>query len=155
MKVQCLVKYFFFKQPTQGKGSFVNLSQFCHNFEMFLGRGVDEDARDETHVQTDVETAEDDDGVEEELQLALLLSTGHLDRRQSWLVEQRINEIRYNLRPRRRAARTPVREEKENVYEMDEKEPEFPAGEPELPVEAAASHATVGAEGGAAIQDQT
>ena len=112
----------------------------------FIVDPVDEDARDETYVQTDAETAEDDDGVEEELQLALLLSTGRLDRRQSWLAEQRINEIRYNLRSRRRAARSPVREEKENECDMDEKEPDtLPAGEPELPAEAAASHAGVGA----------
>ena len=81
------------------------------------------------------------------MQLALLLSTGHLDRRQSWLAEQRINEIRYNLRPRRLAARRPEREDKDNEWEMDEKEPDmFPAGEPELPAKAAVSHAAVGAE---------
>ena len=49
----------------------------------FIVDPVDDDARDETYVQTDVDTAEDDDGVEEELQLALLLSSGRLDRRQS------------------------------------------------------------------------
>ena len=58
---------------------------------------MDGDERDETHVKTDVDTDYDDDGTEEELQLALLLSTGRLDRRQSWLAEQRINEIRYDL----------------------------------------------------------
>ena len=45
----------------------------------FIVDPVDEDDRDETYVVTDVDTAEDDDGVEEELQLALLLSTGRLN----------------------------------------------------------------------------
>ena len=58
---------------------------------------MDDDERDETYVKTDVDTDYDDDGAEEELQLALLMSSGRLDRRQSWLAEQRINELRYNL----------------------------------------------------------
>ena len=101
---------------------------------------MDGDERDETHVKTDVDTDYDDDGTEEELQLALLLSTGRLDRRQSWLAEQRINEIRYDLRPRHLAARRARREEKDSECELDEKEPDIcPAEEPEYPAKGAKS----------------
>ena len=106
----------------------------------FIVDPVEDDDRDETYVRTDVDTDYEDDDADEELRLALLLSSGRLDRRQSWLAEQRINEIRYNLRPRHLVARRARREEKDSECELDEKEPDIcPAEEPEYPAKGAKS----------------
>ena len=87
------------------------------------------------------DTDYDEDGMEEELQLALLLSTGRLDRRQPWFADQLINEI-----GRRVVTHRSAREEKDNEWETNEKDPDiFPADESELPAKVAVSHAVVGA----------
>ena len=64
---------------------------------------------------------------------------------------------RWRLRPRRLATRSPVREDKDNEEEMNEKVPEHcPAEEPELsPAKGPAHSAALGAKGAEAARPRS